>query len=311
MSKNRVQLSTGLPKLDRVFRGLMPGDNIVWQIDGIEDYLPFVRAYAAYTRETRQKLIYFRFAQHPPLLAEDDWGQCCRLDPQKGFEPFIAEIHRIINEVGRGGLFLFDCLSELAADWNSDRMLGNFFMLTCPHLYDRAAIAFFAIQRNYHSFHAVKPISNTTQILIDAFHRNDRLYIHPIKVQHRYSATMYMLHVQEGDDFVPVTQSCVITDTLADTPWSRQDAASYLRGYWSKTFAEAEVLLRRRTQGEDCDEAIQTCFYKILRMLISRDEPVLRLADRYFELDDLLAIRRYRPDRGKVRRHAARPRHSR
>ena len=37
-------------------------------------------------------------------------------------------------------------------------MLGNFFMLTCPYLYDRAAIAYFAIVRNYHSFHAVGPI---------------------------------------------------------------------------------------------------------------------------------------------------------
>jgi len=42
MARMRVQLSTGLPELDRAFRGLMPGDNIVWQVDSIEDYLPFV-----------------------------------------------------------------------------------------------------------------------------------------------------------------------------------------------------------------------------------------------------------------------------
>lgn len=292
MTKSRIQLSTGLPKLDRVFRGLMQGDNIVWQVDSIEDYRPFVEPYLAYARESRQKLVYFRFAEHPPLLPQCEGMEVCRLEPQQGFEPFIAEIHRVINEVGRGGLFLFDCLSELAADWNSDRMLGNFFMLTCPHLYDRAAIAYFAILRNYHSFHAVKPISNTTQILIDAFHRHDRLYIHPIKVQHRHSATMYMLHVQEGDDFVPVTQSCVITETLADTPWSRQDAANYLRGFWSKTFAEAESLLQREQAGEDCAELIQKNFRRILRMLISRDEPVLRLAAEYFTLHNLLDIRR-------------------
>jgi hypothetical protein len=33
-------LSTGLPGLDRVFTGILPGDNIVWQVDVVEDYRP-------------------------------------------------------------------------------------------------------------------------------------------------------------------------------------------------------------------------------------------------------------------------------
>ena len=41
--------------LDRVFRGIMPGDNIVWQIDAIEDYAEFVGPYARYAAENRQR----------------------------------------------------------------------------------------------------------------------------------------------------------------------------------------------------------------------------------------------------------------
>ena len=148
MVKWAQRLSTGLPQLDRVFRGIMPGDNIVWQIDAIDDYAEFVRPYAQYAAENRQRLIYFRFANHPPLLTHEDGALIRNISPEAGFEPFIAEIHRVISEEGRASLFLFDCLSELAPDWNSDRMLGNFFMLTCPYLYDRAAIAYFAIFRN-------------------------------------------------------------------------------------------------------------------------------------------------------------------
>ena len=36
-----VNLSTGLPGFDRVIRRVLPGDNIVWQIDTIDDYRPF------------------------------------------------------------------------------------------------------------------------------------------------------------------------------------------------------------------------------------------------------------------------------
>jgi len=290
MARIRLQLSTGLPELDRVFRGLMAGDNIVWQIDAIEDYLPFVVPYGDHAVSNRQRLIYFRFANHPPLLAPRDGIDIIQLHPDQGFEPFLSEIHQTISRADRGTLYLFDCLSKLAPDWNSDRMLGNFFMLTCPYLYDRAAIAYFSILRNYHSFHAVGPISNTTQILVDAYRRQDRLYIQPRKVQHRHSATMYMLHVKEGDRFVPVTQSSIITETLAGSPWSNSDLASYRRGFWSKTFADAETLLERVERGETVVDP--EYFRELLHMLISHEEPLLRLAERYFTLKDVIQVRR-------------------
>ncbi len=292
MPKLRLKLSTGLPELDHVFRGLMPGDNIVWQVESIRDYLPFIPAYAAYARENRQKIFYFRFAQHPPLLTADDGAEVITLNPDRGFEPFLTEIHRVINEEGRGCLYLFDCLSDLAPDWCSDRMLGNFFMLTCPYLYDRAAIAYFAILRNFHSFHALKPIASTTQILVDVYRHRETLYIQPLKVQYRYSPTMYMLHAWEGGRFTPVNQSCIITEILANSPWSRSETASAQLGYWTKTFAAAQAAQDDFDQGQGAPEKIDAFFHKILRMLISHDAKVLALAERDLTLRDLLAIRR-------------------
>jgi hypothetical protein len=292
MPKRSLRLSTGLPDLDGVFRGIMPGDNIVWQIDSVGDYQQFVTPYVEHAKENRQRLVYFRFADHEPLVEEADEVHVCELHPEDGFEPFIMKIHRTIDEEGRATLFVFDCLSKLAPDWNSDRMLGNFFMLTCPHLYDRAAIAYFAIFRNYHSHHAVRPISNTTQILVDAYRREGRLYIHPKKVQYRHSSTMYMLHVREGEEFVPVTQSAVITETLADVTWSRSDPANYLLGYWSRTFAEAEAIQQGLERGDDCQADVDEYFHRLLRMVISREDRVLDLAERFLDLRGLLSIRR-------------------
>ena len=108
--------------------------------------------------------------------------------------------------------YVFDCLSELAADWYSDQMLGNFFMLTCPYLYDLETVAYFALFRNSHSSRAIRPITETTQLFLDVYRHAGDLYVHPIKVQHRYSPTMNMLHVWEGDEFRPVTSSVLISD---------------------------------------------------------------------------------------------------
>lgn len=291
MHRTRIELSTGLPKLDRVLRGIMPGDNIVWQVETIEDYRFFVQPYAEYAAKARQKLLYLRFGKHEPLLEPGAWVQREELDPAAGFKSFIAATHRLIDDAGRGALVLFDCLSNLAPDWNSDRMLGNFFMLTCPHLYDRAAIAYFAVLRNYHSFHAIKPITATTQILIESFQRKGRRFIQPLKVQYRNSPTMYMLHTCDNGNFIPVTQSATITETLAGLPWSREKAANDRLGVWGRTFLEAEAVQAEVERGNAAPGREQEYFQRLLRMLISREPAVLRLAETYFTLKDMLNIR--------------------
>jgi len=286
-----TQLSTGLPGLDRVLKGLMPGDNVVWSVDSIEDYLPFVEAYCARAVQQDRKVIYFRFAKHAPLVPEDARGVEVRmLDPEAGFELFIDAIHRTIKQAGRGAFYMFDGLSDLAVDWFSDRMVGNFFMLTCPYLYDLETITYFALLKHRHSNHATTPISETTQLLLDVYRHKDKLYVHPRKVQQRYSPTMHMLHVWEGDAFVPVTESCTISEILASTPGSPLDAASLPLGIWRRTLLEAEECIER-SQGEagECEEA-QDLSGRMLRMMISRDPRVFRLAERYLNLADLVAI---------------------
>ena len=40
----RYSTEHGTPGVGSVFRGLIPGDNIVWQVDSLDDYVPFVVA---------------------------------------------------------------------------------------------------------------------------------------------------------------------------------------------------------------------------------------------------------------------------
>ncbi len=61
------KLSTGLSGLDRVLRGLMPGDNLVWQVESVADFLPFAAPFAQTAVAQGDRLVYFRFAEHEPL----------------------------------------------------------------------------------------------------------------------------------------------------------------------------------------------------------------------------------------------------
>ncbi|TLN06079.1 pyruvate, phosphate dikinase, partial [bacterium] len=169
MNNYETMFTTGLPGLDSALKGILAGDNIVWQVETIEDYqslvIPFVQAGIASGR----RVVYFRFASHQPLIPEDKAVHRVDLDPNSGFETFIALIHQTIERTGRGALYVFDSLSELAADWYSDQMLGNLFVLTCPYLFDLETVAYFALFRNYHSSRAINPIYETTQLFLDVY----------------------------------------------------------------------------------------------------------------------------------------------
>lgn len=284
------QVSTGIPGLDRLFKGLIPGDNLVWQVERIEDFVPFTEPLCEFARRSGRRLVYFRFADHEPLIPEAYADATHPLNTSGGFEQFITEIHRVIRQAGRGAFFVFDCLSTLAEAWYSDRMLGNFFMLTCPYVFDLESVAYFPLLRNKHSRHAARPIADTTQILVEVYRHQDRLYLQPTKVQHRYSPTMYLLHAFEGDDFVPVGQSSTIAEILSSIPWAGVESVRFRLGTWNRTFLQAEQAWDMIQRGDEPSVDLRALRRKLLQMVFTRDERVLKLAERYMTLGDVLSI---------------------
>ncbi|GAB4240348.1 MAG: PEP/pyruvate-binding domain-containing protein [Deltaproteobacteria bacterium] len=285
-------MSTGLPGLDRVFTGILPGDNIVWQVDAVEEYRPFVDPFVRDALSRGKRLVYFRFARHPELVPRGIGAEIHVLHPEVGFETFTARIHKVIEEAGRGAFYVFDCLSDLAADWYSDLMLGNFFMVTCPYLYDLDTVTYFALLRDDHSFDAVSAIRGTTQLLIDVFRREGRLYVHPLKVDQRHSPTMYLPHVRDGGEFRPLTESAILSEVLADRTRRRGDAASRALDIWDRKLLQAREAIDGVRQGLRAGAEAQEIFGRLLRMMVTRDERLVALASRWFDLEDLLVLRK-------------------
>ncbi len=285
------RFTSGLPGLDSILNGILPGDNVVWCIDEIEDYRAFVLPLCDAAKESGRPLVYFRFADHPPLLSPETGCQIHKPDPTEGFESFTGNVHRVIRDTGRGAYYVFDCLTTLAVGWHSDQMLGNFFMLTCPYLFDMETLTYFGLFRGQHSPHALVPIRKTTQLFLDVYSRHKEIYIAPSKVQHRYSDTMNMLHAWHDDRFEPVTASALISEILTSAKWSGL-MSERSPGFWDSAFIEADGAHRHVQSGDVPPETEKPHFERLARMVISRDERILELVTRYFTLEDILKVRR-------------------
>ena len=283
--------TTGLPNLDAVLHGIQRGDNIVWQVQSLDEYAALVTRYAEAAIAHRQRLVYFRFAEHPPLLDDNTDIEIHRPCPADGFDAFVDQVHSVIEAAGPETIYVFDCISGLADAWQSDKMMSNFFRLTCPRLFDLHTVTYFAILRNTHIGSALQMITDTTQFLLDVFRCRDKLYIRPVKVQHRSADAMNLIHAwEDGDRFRPVTDSGTVSEILARSGWPGLDD-NLIVSHWRRHFAAARAVLALRAEDKGDPDAESRWFDWLSRLLFPTDPVLGRMARAYLDLTDLLAIR--------------------
>jgi hypothetical protein len=286
-----ARVSTGLAGIDRVLHGIEPGDNIVWEVDTIEEYQELVTPYVAASRAAGRHLIYFRFADHPPLVDADEPGaEICVVDINAGFEKVVRQIHSVIERAGAGALYVFDCLSHLADQWISDQSLGNFFVLTCPRLRDLETVTYFALYRDRHSAYALETIHQTTQFMLDVFRLDLRLYVRPVKVQYRSREAMNTIHVRQGGEFLPVKESAVLAQILSRTQWPRLQG-DRRGGYWRRLFQEAAQVARDWQEERGTPERRAEITARVFAALRVHRSGIAPLVERYLQLEDFLAVR--------------------
>jgi len=279
--------STGIEGLDEVLCDLKKGDNVVWQVDSIDDYRHFVSPYIARAIQDGRNVIYMRFAQHRPLIENQPGVSVYQLDAKGGFESFSTQVHAIISQEGTEAYYVFDCLSDLLSAWATDLMVGNFFMVTCPYLFELDTIAYFAILRNYHSFHTVARIRETTQLLLDVYDFDGRIYIHPLKAWRRYSPTMFLPHLQQGEQFTPVVSSIDASRLLSHISRKGLDGASRSLDYWDRLFMKADSLSKAPPESKEVKDLVR----ELCRIMVGREKRISELAQNGLSLEDLINIR--------------------
>lgn len=283
-SEDRV--STGLAGLDEVLDHLRIGDNVVWRVSDLNDYRRFVLPFVDAAARSGRQIIYFRFGEHPPIIDEQHPAvQTIRIDALGGFESFTSRVWHLIEQHGRGAFYVCDSLSELLNAWATDAMVGNFFRVVCPFLFELDTVAWFALHPDRHSRMTLDRIRQTTQVMIDVYRHGEDVQIHPIKAWRRQSPTMFLPHREHDGQFQPITDSSDATRLQASLELKGLHRQPLL-DYWDRLFQDAS---RAVSAGEDT--TIAQLQEQVLQVLISRDPQILALARRYLSLEDLLSIR--------------------
>ncbi|MFP3154805.1 PEP/pyruvate-binding domain-containing protein [Lachnospiraceae bacterium ZAX-1] len=273
------KVSTGLSGFDQVIDMLWLGDNVVWQVQSMKDYVQVVEPFIRQAKSDQRRLVYFRFGSHPPLMAKDEPDIWYDLDASEGFESFATRIHSIIEQEGRKVFYVFDCLSDLLEFWYSDLMIGNFFKVTCPFLYQLDTIAYFALKRGAHTYNTVARIRETTQLLLDLYTINNQIYIHPLKVWKRYSPTMFFPHLIKAGEAVSITASTEAAELFSGLYRSGQ-----VRDFWEETLERARKLLGQKAEEQEQMKEL------LISLIIGREPRIVELSRRYLTLQDILKI---------------------
>lgn len=273
------KVSTGMAGFDQAIDRLRLGDNVVWQVDSIESYKKMVEPYVAQARLDNRKLVYVRFGNHDPLLEDCPDIKIYHVDPNKGFETFATTVHHLIEQEGRKTFYVFDCLTDLLEYWYSDLMIGNFFKVSCPFLYELDTIAYFAIMRNVHTYSTIAGIRETTQLLLDLYQVHDKFYVHPLKVEQRYSPTMFFPHLIRGQEAISITASSEAAELFSSIHRGEERL-----DYWDVIFTKAKDALTLQPGQQETTKKL------LISLLIGNESRIVELCERYFTLSDILMI---------------------
>ncbi len=280
------KILSGFPQMDDVLDFIRLGDNVVWQISELEEFRIFAEPFARQAVRDGRNVVYIRFAQHEPVLRDLSGIKVRRFDPDEGFEVFTVAIHEEITRQGRDAFYVFDCLSELQSVWYTDLMMGNFFRVTCPYLFELDTVAYFPLIRGRHSFDAVARIRDTTQLLLNVYSNDKYIYLHPMKVWNRYSEQMFLPHcLKKG------TQNFSVVS----------DGVGMSRYYQ----IQQKLALSSQDQNFDSHDRFfsmvkmqyaQGCFTKetqelIIRSTMTKDARLKALVETYFRPEDYFALR--------------------
>ncbi|NCB91997.1 MAG: phosphoenolpyruvate synthase [Clostridia bacterium] len=280
------RIASGYPRMDEILDSIRLGDNVVWQVSDIEEFRMFAEPFARQAVEDGRDILYIRFAQHEPVLKDLTGIKVCELNPDEGFEAFTVALHKIIEKAGKDAFYVFDCLSELQSVWYTDLMMGNFFRVTCPYLFELDTVAYFPLLRGRHSFDAVARIRDTTQLLLDVYSNEKYVYLHPLKVWSRYSDQMFLPHgyVKKTGEFVTVSDGVGMSRYYQTLQKLSVNTLDQNVDSYDRFFSMAKMEYARGNFDEETEDLI-------ISSTMTKDQRLKKLVKQYFTPQDYFTLR--------------------
>ena len=286
---------SGIPEMDKALDNIRLGDNVVWRVSSLDEFHLFVEPYLEQAIKDHRNIIYVRFASHPPITEGRPEIKTVHIELSHRFETFSVAIHNLIAEEGYDAFYVFDCLSELPTAWATDLMMGNFFRVTCPFLFQLDTVAFFPLIRGRHSLASTARIQDTTQLFLDVYSEGKAVYVRPEKVWNRDSETMFLPHLYnpETGSFRPLLDGIRASRFYQVMNRQQRPGSEQSTDAWDRFFN-----LTRQMHEAGMD--VTTACDRMCEIMMTRDEKMRVMVKEHFTPEDYFFVRDHMVGTGMI-----------
>ena len=280
------RILSGIPEMDEALDNIRLGDNVVWRVSTLDEFHLFVDPYLEQAIKDHRNIIYVRFASHPPITEGHPEIKTVHIELSHQFETFAVAIHNLIAEEGPDAFYVFDCLSELPTAWATDLMMGNFFRVTCPFLFQLDTVAFFPLIRGRHSLASTAKIQDTTQLFLDVYSEGKAVYVRPEKVWNRESETMFLPHLYnpENGSFKPLLDGIRASRFYQVMNRQQRPGSEQSTDSWDRFF---NLTRQMHEAGMDVSDSCD----RMCRIMMTRDEKMREMICEHFKPEDYFYVR--------------------
>jgi Nif-specific regulatory protein len=195
--------TTGVPAIDRLIGGVLPGDNLVWEVDSAAPVDRFVLSFLAACEAQQSPVVYVSFNRSPQTVAstyagpmsagrftlvdcfssgkgENDeafldffqsgnQGSCRAVQAENPADPekLHEQLTSIAAETGSSGRYVFDSLTGMLDLWREEDVVLRFFGHLCPRLYDLNTVAYWLLEKDAHSEPFLAKLRHITQVVLE------------------------------------------------------------------------------------------------------------------------------------------------
>jgi Nif-specific regulatory protein len=185
--------TTGVPELDRVIGGLLPGDNVVWEEDSGTPVESIVSRFIGACETDGLPLVYVSFNAYVPLMSKGRFRLVDCFSAGKGnndavFVDYLKSasatsgIIKVDNPGDPAALqavllgpglhakdtrYVFDSLTGMLDMWRDEEQVLRLFGHICPRLFDLNTIAYWLLEKGAHSLRALAKIQHITQVVVE------------------------------------------------------------------------------------------------------------------------------------------------
>ena len=172
------RVSSGVPDVDGLLHGLIPGDNVVWVSDDADVLTHLEDQFLAAAARSRLPRGYVTTTAAPEAIEQRTGGEFTVFDarPRRPHAaPDVLEQALVeFCSTPRTACVVLDGLDAMARRWGAERALA-FFSRACPRMFDAGAIAYWRAPRKQLGGPFLTQVQSVTQCVLEVSSRSLRV----------------------------------------------------------------------------------------------------------------------------------------